>query len=77
MAIIRDIVIDFSDEDEIELCDDDNEEDADVEIGSSELHEGIPIKTFVKEIVSRFGYIVTYKKAWIAKQLAMSQIYGD
>ncbi|KAE9601556.1 hypothetical protein Lalb_Chr13g0299111 [Lupinus albus] len=38
MAIVRDIVSDFSLEDEIELCGDDNEEDADVEIGSSELH---------------------------------------
>ncbi|KAF1868386.1 hypothetical protein Lal_00008193 [Lupinus albus] len=41
MAVVRDIVSDFSDEDEIELCGDDNEEDADVEIGSSELHGNI------------------------------------
>ncbi|KAF1858957.1 hypothetical protein Lal_00000778 [Lupinus albus] len=215
MAIVRDIVSDFSDEDEIELCGDDNEEDANVEIGSSELHgnityatpssfftytnssdgrdyrsrsttftndndlsigmqfeskestldaikqfhirnsfdyvaveskpnkyagrckhygagcewriraclnvkrgvweirkingthtcvstvvsqdhtklnssfisnciinlvsedPGIPIKAIVKEIVSRFGYTVTYRKAWRSKQLAMSRIYGD
>ncbi|CAL0310918.1 unnamed protein product [Lupinus luteus] len=38
---------------------------------------GIPIKALVKEIVSRFGYTVTYRKAWTAKQLAMSRIYGD
>ncbi|KAF1896430.1 hypothetical protein Lal_00034128 [Lupinus albus] len=37
----------------------------------------IPIKVIVKEIVSCFGYTITYKKAWTAKQLAMSQIYGD
>ncbi|KAF1858716.1 hypothetical protein Lal_00044749 [Lupinus albus] len=37
----------------------------------------IPIKVSVKEIVSRFGYTVAYRKAWIAKQLAMSRIYGD
>ncbi|KAF1876678.1 hypothetical protein Lal_00031486 [Lupinus albus] len=37
----------------------------------------IPIKALVKEIVSRFGYTVTYRKVCIAKQLAMSQIYGD
>ncbi|KAF1864651.1 hypothetical protein Lal_00039287 [Lupinus albus] len=37
----------------------------------------IPIKALVKEIVSRFGYIVTYRKAWTEKQLAMSQLYGD
>ncbi|KAF1889321.1 hypothetical protein Lal_00024644 [Lupinus albus] len=135
MTIIRDIVSDFSDEDEIELCADNNEEGADVEIGSSELHESkpnkyvgqckhygagcewhiraslnvkcvstvvsqdhtklnssfisnciinlvyedpsIPIKSIVKEIVSRFGYTVTYRKSWDAKQLAMSRIYGD
>ncbi|KAF1862431.1 hypothetical protein Lal_00026965 [Lupinus albus] len=33
---------------------------------------GIPIKAPVKEIVSRFGYTVTYRKTWTAKQLAMS-----
>ncbi|KAF1874127.1 hypothetical protein Lal_00041572 [Lupinus albus] len=33
---------------------------------------GIPIKALLKEIVSRFGYTVTYRKAWIA-----NQIYGD
>ncbi|KAF1874844.1 hypothetical protein Lal_00007459 [Lupinus albus] len=37
----------------------------------------IPIKPLVKEIVTRFGYTVTYRKAWTAKQIAMSQIYGD
>ncbi|KAF1887493.1 hypothetical protein Lal_00040547 [Lupinus albus] len=45
MAIVRDIVSDFSLEDEIELCGDDNEEDADVEIGSSELHGNITYAT--------------------------------
>ncbi|CAL0315458.1 unnamed protein product [Lupinus luteus] len=38
---------------------------------------GIPIKALVKEIVSRFGYTVTYRKAWKAKQLAISRIYGN
>ncbi|KAF1880746.1 hypothetical protein Lal_00011805 [Lupinus albus] len=37
----------------------------------------IPVKALVKEIVTRFGYTVTYRKAWTAKQIAMSQIYGD
>ncbi|KAF1860133.1 hypothetical protein Lal_00033729 [Lupinus albus] len=37
----------------------------------------IPIKALVKEVVTRFGYTVTYRKAWTAKQIAMSQIYGD
>ncbi|XP_019434793.1 PREDICTED: uncharacterized protein LOC109341345 [Lupinus angustifolius] len=78
MTIIRDIVSDFNDENDIELCGDINEENDDVEIGSSEVDDtGIPIKAFVNEVVSHFGYIVTYKKAWTAKQLAMSRIYGD
>ncbi|KAF1897689.1 hypothetical protein Lal_00032446 [Lupinus albus] len=38
---------------------------------------GIPVKALVKEIVTRFGYTVTYRKVWTAKQIAMSQIYGD
>ncbi|KAF1874930.1 hypothetical protein Lal_00007546 [Lupinus albus] len=38
---------------------------------------GIPVKALVKEIVTRFGYTVMYRKAWTAKQIAMSQIYGD
>ncbi|XP_019442324.1 PREDICTED: uncharacterized protein LOC109347050 [Lupinus angustifolius] len=37
----------------------------------------IPIKALVKEVVTRFGYTVTYRRAWTAKQIAMSQIYGD
>ncbi|KAF1864840.1 hypothetical protein Lal_00031803 [Lupinus albus] len=107
MTIIRDIVSDFSDEEDIELIGDD-EEDEDVEIGSIELHEsrpyryvgrykyygagcewhirasvnvkhdpGIPIKALVKEIVSHFGYTVTYRKAWTANQLEISRNYGD
>ncbi|XP_019459875.1 PREDICTED: uncharacterized protein LOC109359630 [Lupinus angustifolius] len=37
----------------------------------------IPVKALVKEVVSRFGYTVTYRKAWTAKQMAMAKIYGD
>ncbi|KAF1883823.1 hypothetical protein Lal_00038315 [Lupinus albus] len=37
----------------------------------------IPIKALVKEIVTRFGYTVKYRKAWTTKQIAMAQIYGD
>ncbi|KAF1899177.1 hypothetical protein Lal_00019299 [Lupinus albus] len=77
MTIIRDIFSDFSDEDEIDLCGDDEEED-NIEIDSSELQDSdIPIKALVEEIVSCFRYTVTYRKAWIAKQLEMNQIYGD
>ncbi|KAF1897740.1 hypothetical protein Lal_00032498 [Lupinus albus] len=72
----------FSDDEDIELCCDDEE---DLELDSSELANityvsedpGIPVKALVKEIVTRFGYTVTYRKTWTAKQIAMSQIYGD
>ncbi|XP_019427218.1 PREDICTED: uncharacterized protein LOC109335537 [Lupinus angustifolius] len=37
----------------------------------------IPVKALVKEVVSRFGYTVTYRKAWTAKQMAMAKLYGD
>ncbi|KAF1896904.1 hypothetical protein Lal_00034605 [Lupinus albus] len=113
MVIIRDIVNDFSDDEDIELCFDDDE---DLELGSSEnsvdyiVVESRPdryvgqCKYFGSEcqwriraslngkrdlweirkingthtcIVTRFGYTVTYRKAWTAKQIAMSQIYGD
>ncbi|KAF1866989.1 hypothetical protein Lal_00049416 [Lupinus albus] len=58
MAIIRDIVSDFSDEDEIELCGDD-EEDDDVEIGSSEVH-GVVFVGIVGG-VHEFGYLVHWE----------------
>ncbi|KAF1894825.1 hypothetical protein Lal_00028269 [Lupinus albus] len=82
MVINRDIVNNFSDEEDIELCCDDDE---DLEIGSSGAvnityaseDPGIPIKALVKDVVTRFGYTVTYRKALNAKQIAMSQIYGD
>ncbi|KAF1865922.1 hypothetical protein Lal_00033384 [Lupinus albus] len=38
---------------------------------------GIPIKSLVKEVVTRFGYTMTYRKGWTDKQIAMTQIYGD
>ncbi|KAF1870871.1 hypothetical protein Lal_00030181 [Lupinus albus] len=37
----------------------------------------IAVKALVKDVVSRFGYTVTYRKAWIAKQMALTQIYVD
>ncbi|KAF1873944.1 hypothetical protein Lal_00013909 [Lupinus albus] len=51
-------------DEEIELCDD--EEEDNVEIGSSQPdNTDIPIKALVKEVVSRFGYTVTYRKTCI------------
>ncbi|CAL0305039.1 unnamed protein product [Lupinus luteus] len=77
MVIIRDIVTDFSEDEDIELCDDDTEATELSCITYMTADPGIPIKALMKEVVSRFGYTVTYRKAWKAKQIAMSRIYGD
>ncbi|KAF1892220.1 hypothetical protein Lal_00036581 [Lupinus albus] len=41
------------------------------------LNQSIPVMALVNKVVSRFGYIVTYRKAWIAKQMALTQIYAS
>jgi len=37
----------------------------------------IQIKTLIVDILQRFGYTVTYKKAWIAKQKALEIAFGS
>ncbi|XP_019428438.1 PREDICTED: uncharacterized protein LOC109336327 [Lupinus angustifolius] len=101
MAIVGDIVSDFSDEEEIEICSDEEEVQFDSSSSRSMTYTtpssfflntnsqagrdighitdpSIPVKALVKEVVSRFGYTVTvtYRKAWTAKQMAMAKIYG-
>ncbi|KAF1888931.1 hypothetical protein Lal_00036644 [Lupinus albus] len=44
-----------------------------IQLVSNDL--SIPIKALVKEVVTRFGYKMMYRKAWTAKQIAKSQIY--
>ncbi|KAK5783008.1 hypothetical protein PVK06_037515 [Gossypium arboreum] len=37
----------------------------------------IKVSVLIVEIQARFQYRVSYQKAWIAKQMAMEQLYGD
>ncbi|KAK5832074.1 hypothetical protein PVK06_015874 [Gossypium arboreum] len=37
----------------------------------------IKISLLIAEMQARFQYRVSYRKAWIAKQIAMEQLYGD
>ena len=37
----------------------------------------ICIKSLVADIKSRYGYTVTYRRAWIAKEKAITMEYGD
>ncbi|XP_019451889.1 PREDICTED: uncharacterized protein LOC109353988 [Lupinus angustifolius] len=83
MTIVRDIVSEFSDEEEIEMYSD--EKEVQFDDGSSRnlvvnlvsAYLSIPVKALVKEVVSHFGYTITYRKAWTAKQMALTKIYGD
>ncbi|XP_019423103.1 PREDICTED: uncharacterized protein LOC109360782 [Lupinus angustifolius] len=50
---------------------------ADLIVNLVSADPSIPVKALVKWVVSRFGYTVTYRKAWTAKQMAMAKIYGD
>ncbi|PPD88718.1 hypothetical protein GOBAR_DD14362 [Gossypium barbadense] len=37
----------------------------------------IRVSVLIAEIQARFQYRVSYRKAWVAKQMAMEQLYGD
>ncbi|PPD84571.1 hypothetical protein GOBAR_DD18499 [Gossypium barbadense] len=37
----------------------------------------IKVSVLIAEMQARFQYRVSYRKAWIAKQMAMEQLYGD
>ncbi|PPR89235.1 hypothetical protein GOBAR_AA31446 [Gossypium barbadense] len=37
----------------------------------------IKVSVLIAEIQARFQYRVSYRKVWIAKQMAMEQLYGD
>ncbi|XP_016747146.1 uncharacterized protein [Gossypium hirsutum] len=36
----------------------------------------IPVSTLIADMQARFQYRVSYRKAWLAKQMAMQQLYG-
>ncbi|XP_012483042.1 uncharacterized protein LOC105797650 [Gossypium raimondii] len=37
----------------------------------------IPMSTLIADMQARFQYKVSYRKAWLAKQMAMQKLYGD
>ncbi|XP_012488039.1 uncharacterized protein LOC105801266 [Gossypium raimondii] len=37
----------------------------------------IPVSTLIADMQARFQYKVSYRKTWLAKQMAMQQLYGD
>jgi len=41
------------------------------------INPGIQIKTLITDMLQRFGYTVTYKKAWTAKQKALKIAFGS
>ncbi|XP_017416687.1 uncharacterized protein LOC108327502 [Vigna angularis] len=41
------------------------------------INPSIPIKSLIADIKARFGYSVSYRKAWIAKQKALTMEFGD
>jgi len=36
-----------------------------------------PVSTIIAHMKSSLGYTVTYKKAWLRKQLAIENVYGN
>ncbi|XP_017613501.1 uncharacterized protein LOC108458602 [Gossypium arboreum] len=37
----------------------------------------IPVSTLIADMQAQFQYRVSYRKAWLVKQMAMQQLYGD
>jgi len=44
---------------------------------SVKTNPSIPVKSLIVEIQNRYGYSVSYKKAWKAKQKALEMQFGD
>ncbi|KAG4936638.1 hypothetical protein JHK84_050751 [Glycine max] len=42
-----------------------------------EENEQLTIPTFIAFVRQEFGYTITYRKAWLAKQWALEQVYGN
>ncbi|XP_057730019.1 uncharacterized protein LOC130945306 [Arachis stenosperma] len=42
-----------------------------------EANPSIKVKSIIAEIQSRFNYIVSYRKAWLAKQKYVAKVFGD
>jgi len=50
---------------------------ASIVVNSVRTNPSIPVKSLIAEIKNRYGYSVTYRKAWIAKQKALAMEFGD
>jgi len=46
-------------------------------VNSIRTNPSIPVKSLIAEIKNRYGYSVTYRKAWIAKQKDFSMEFSD
>jgi len=55
----------------------DSNQIATVVVNSIKANSSIHVKSLIAEIKSRYGYSVTYKKAWMAKQKAFALEFGD
>ena len=42
-----------------------------------EADPSTPISTIVAHIKSTMGYTITYRKGWLAKQIAIEKVYGN
>jgi len=55
----------------------DSHQIAPIVVNSVRTNPSIPVKSLIAEIKNRYGYSVTYRKAWIAKQKALAMEFGD
>lgn len=46
-------------------------------LGLINANPGIPIKVLIEEVQDRYGYTITYRKGWKAKQKAVAQVFSD
>ncbi|XP_057756403.1 uncharacterized protein LOC130975662 [Arachis stenosperma] len=42
-----------------------------------EMDLSIKVKSIIAEVQSRFNYIISYRKAWLAKQKSVANVFGD
>ncbi|QHO56105.1 uncharacterized protein [Arachis hypogaea] len=42
-----------------------------------ETDPSIKVKTIIAEVQSRFNYTISYRKAWLAKQKSIANVFGD
>jgi len=55
----------------------DSHQIASIVVNSVRINPSIPVKSLIAKIKNRYGYSVTYRKAWIAKQKPLAMEFGD